>query len=35
MTSYFDEHDCEPLGENQRPNNDLLLARMLLGNYFQ
>jgi hypothetical protein len=30
MASYFDEHDCEPLGENERPNNDLLLARLLL-----
>ena len=30
MASYFDEHDCEELGENERPNNDLLLARLLL-----
>lgn len=30
MTSYFDEHDCEPLAENQRPNEQLLLARFLV-----
>lgn len=30
MTSYFDEHNCEPLGENERPNEQLLLARLLL-----
>lgn len=30
MTSYFDEHDCEPLGANERPNNQLHLARLLL-----
>ena len=30
MASYFDEHDCEPLGENQRPDNQILLARLLL-----
>ncbi len=35
MTSYFDEHNCEPLGINERPNNQLHLARLLLdsGNY--
>lgn len=30
MASYFDEHDCEPLGENERPDNQILLARLLL-----
>ena len=30
MSSYFDEHNCEPLGENERPNDDLHLARLLL-----
>jgi hypothetical protein len=30
MASYFDEHDCEPLGENERPNDLLLLARLLI-----
>lgn len=30
MASYFDEHDCEPLGENERPNGQLMLARLLL-----
>ena len=30
MASYFDEHDCEPLGDNERPNNQILLARLLL-----
>lgn len=30
MTSYFDEHDCVPLGENERPNEHILLARLLL-----
>lgn len=30
MTNYFDEHDCVPLGENERPDNQLHLARLLL-----
>lgn len=30
MASYFDEHDCVPLGENERPNEQLLLARLLV-----
>ena len=30
MASYFDEHDCLPLGENERPNDQLLLARFLI-----
>jgi hypothetical protein len=30
MASYFDEHDCEPLNENEVPNNDLMLARLLI-----
>ncbi|XP_014787081.1 E3 ubiquitin-protein ligase RNF181 [Octopus bimaculoides] len=30
MASYFDEHDCEPLGEGQAPNHTLSLARLLL-----
>ena len=30
MASYFDEHDCEPLGENETPNEQLLLARLLI-----
>lgn len=30
MTSYFDEHNCTPLNENEAANNDLLLARLLL-----
>ncbi|RNA21905.1 E3 ubiquitin-ligase RNF181-like [Brachionus plicatilis] len=30
MASYFDEHNCEPLGENERPNEQLLLARLLV-----
>ena len=30
MASYFDEHDCAPLGDNERPNEQLLLARLLL-----
>jgi E3 ubiquitin-protein ligase RNF181 len=30
MAGYFDEHDCEPLGENERPNEQLMLARLLL-----
>jgi hypothetical protein len=30
MASYFDEHDCEPLGENERPNDLLQLARLLI-----
>ena len=30
MASYFDEHDCSPLGDNERPNNQLHLARLLL-----
>ncbi|XP_076448338.1 E3 ubiquitin-protein ligase RNF181-like [Babylonia areolata] len=30
MASYFDEHDCEPLGEGETPNHMLHLARLLL-----
>lgn len=30
MASYFDEHDCAPLGDNERPNEFLMLARLLL-----
>jgi len=30
MASYFDEHNCEPLSENETPNNQLFLARLLL-----
>ena len=30
MASYFDEHDCEPLGDNERPNDQLMMARLLL-----
>ena len=30
MTSYFDEHDCSPLADNERPNEHLLLARLLV-----
>lgn len=30
MASYFDEHDCVPLGENERPNDQLHLARLLI-----
>ncbi len=30
MASYFDEHDCVPLAENERPNDEILLARLLL-----
>lgn len=30
MASYFDEHDCEPLGDGQAPNHTLSLARQVL-----
>jgi hypothetical protein len=30
MTSYFDEHSCEPLGENERPSDFIHLARLLI-----
>lgn len=30
MASYFDEHDCLPLGDNERPNELLMLARLLV-----
>ncbi len=30
MASYFDEHDCVPLADNERPNHEILLARLLL-----
>ena len=30
MASYFDEHDCVPLGENERPIDYLHLARLLV-----
>jgi len=29
MASYFDEHNCEPLGPNETPNHDLHFARLL------
>ena len=30
MASYFDEHNCEPLGVGEQPNHVLDLARLLL-----
>ena len=30
MSSYFDEHNCEPLGAGESPNHSLHLARLLL-----
>ncbi|XP_064594348.1 E3 ubiquitin-protein ligase RNF181-like [Liolophura sinensis] len=30
MASYFDEHNCEPLGNNEQPNHALHLARLLM-----
>lgn len=30
MASYFDEHDCSPLADNERPNDQLLMARLLI-----
>ena len=30
MTSYFEEHDCEPLREGQGPDQFLHLARLLI-----
>lgn len=27
MASYFDEHDCNPLGEGEQPNHTLHFAR--------
>ncbi|KAI0212101.1 RING-type domain-containing protein [Lamellibrachia satsuma] len=34
MASYFDEHNCEPLGEGEQPNHMLHLARLLIdGGY--
>lgn len=30
MTSYFDEHDCEPLGEGQSPDHLVHFARLLI-----
>lgn len=30
MTSYFDEHDCEPLGNGQGPDHFLHFARLLI-----
>ncbi|UJR34342.1 hypothetical protein I4U23_021745 [Adineta vaga] len=30
MTSYFDEHNCEPLGSGEQPDHLLHLARLLL-----
>ena len=37
MTSYFDEHDCEPLENGQGPNHFLHFARLLIdsGNWNQ
>ena len=37
MTSYFDEHDCEPLREGQGPDHFLHFARLLIdsGNWNQ
>ena len=34
MSSYFDEHNCEPLGENETLNNQLLFARFLMDSGF-
>ena len=30
MASYFDEHDCQPLGEGEGPNHFLHFARLLI-----
>ena len=30
MTSYFEEHDCEPLGSGQGPDHFLHFARLLI-----
>ena len=30
MTSYFDEHDCEPLGAGQGPDHFMHFARLLI-----
>ncbi|KAL3876337.1 hypothetical protein ACJMK2_034198 [Sinanodonta woodiana] len=30
MASYFDEHDCQPLGDGQQPDHMLHLARLML-----
>ena len=36
MASYFDEHNCEPLGEGETPDHLLHLARMLQeGGYIE
>ncbi|KAK2169853.1 hypothetical protein LSH36_6g02054 [Paralvinella palmiformis] len=35
MASYFDEHDCQPLGDGQQPNHMLHLARLIIdGGHF-
>jgi hypothetical protein len=34
MASYFDEHNCEPLGPNESLNNFVELARLLLDTGF-
>ncbi|ELT93759.1 hypothetical protein CAPTEDRAFT_170762 [Capitella teleta] len=34
MSSYYDEHDCSPLADGERPNHMLHLARLLIdGGY--
>ncbi|CAM1314557.1 RNF181 (predicted) [Pycnogonum litorale] len=30
MASYFDEHDCKPLGDGEEPNHTLHMARLLI-----
>ncbi|KAL3214641.1 hypothetical protein MRX96_034805 [Rhipicephalus microplus] len=34
MASYFDEHDCEPLGPGEQPDHLLHLARLLIDGGF-
>ena len=29
MSTYFEDHNCEPLGDGETPNNYLLLARYI------
>ena len=30
MASYFDEHDCRPLGEGEQPDHMMHMARLLI-----
>jgi len=30
MASYYDEHDCRPLADNEQPNHLLHLARFVV-----